>query len=108
MRHPFENRHSIFWLGGLVALLVGYFFLAIPHGPVPVVKTDALIGTSALQDHHATISTNPRAQVPVPTEGVMAAMAIGVVALIMSVGPFVGALPRRKAVHWIGPRSRAS
>ncbi len=107
MKHPFENRYSILWLGALVAGLLVYFLLAVPNGPVPVVKSQALVAAS-LDPSGSPQGPTPKTPNPVPLEGMMVAVTIGVIALVLSVSPFVEAVSRRRTVQWVGPRGRAS
>ena len=80
MTHPFENKDSIFALTLLVALLGAYLYFAAPTGPVQVVTAE-------------TLQSNPVAQVkphpPIPVGTFAFAVTVGVIALLVSIGPLV-------------------
>lgn len=100
MRHPFENGQSIFLLAALVALLGGYLFFSAPNTPVHVVVVDSGAGaTQAAEAHAQAVTPQSKAAPPVPIGGFAVAFGVGVVALIVSVGPLLGAPIREKEVH---------
>lgn len=110
MQHPFEQRQNILWLAALIAGLAVYFFLAVPNGPVPMVKVQAAAAAAvqAVPSDLAAASHPPvqKGANSVPLEGLIIAITFGTMAVIASISPFVTALSRRKTVRWVGPRSR--
>lgn len=96
MTHPFENKDSIFALTLLVALLGAYLYFAAPTGPVQVVTAETLSHPVQAAE---TLQSNPVAQVkphpPIPVGTFAFAVTVGVIALLVSIGPLV-AQPARK------------
>ncbi|MFO0775829.1 MAG: hypothetical protein U0172_14305 [Nitrospiraceae bacterium] len=110
MSHPFEQRHNVLWLAAAVAILIGYFFLAVPSGDVRVVKPSALTGsvlpTQSDASALAVAAVAAKPSTSVPLEGMIVAMTIGVIALIASIGSLETSAVRGRRVSWVGPRSR--
>ncbi len=90
MTHPFESKDSIFALTLLVALLGGYLYFAAPTGPVQVVAAETLSHPVQVAETPQSVPlTQVKPHAPIPVGTFAFAVTVGVIALLVSIGPLV-------------------
>ncbi len=90
MTHPFENKDSIFALTLLVALLGAYLYFAAPTGPIQVVTAETLSHpVQATETPQLVVPAQAKPHAPIPVGSFAFAVTVGVIALLVSIGPLI-------------------